>query len=847
MRRRLGKPAKERSDAPPARLASNSQRAGAAIRSPRPTDIHMKLLSLITALLLTVSGRLEADDVSTFLKTHCVKCHGDRKPKGDLQLDTLTWSQTDSNNVEVWQSIVDRVNAGEMPPENQPQPTDRDREAFLKLIRGRIASATEHNSKQVVLRRLNRAQYRNSLRDLLHIHVDVEDPTEAFPADDKEHGFDNLGETLQMSDFLLRQYLKVARTVVDRATFEGEMPKAKTYTLTDTRSRALNYKTPGNDPERDYRVLYQNDERAPGDPRGQQFINCREGATHDGWYEFTFEIESKGRGNLAELFSQQRRNDYPVYRPEDLHRFEIYITAPSKSSAIQTRPRRLVHAVDLPDNKRQTIKQRIWVPKGWRVEIGFGNGYWGVVDPIQLVDPDFDFDAFRELSKRDQNSKYGKLVIDRFEEVDAPRINVYSVTESGPHYEQWPPASHVAIYGKPGQNIEDHLTQFATRAFRRPVSPEQLAPYLQLAKQSPEGVRTAIEGILCSPRFVYFKETAEQLDDHAIASRLSYFLWNTMPDAALLKDAASGKLHDGEMLQRHVDRMLSDPRSDEFVESFVWAWLKLENTVEMAPDPMRFYEYHRNRLGDAMVKETNAWFRHLLTENLQVSHFIDSDFAIINADLGRHYGMPGLVNTTAQFQQVALSGSRHRGGLLGQTSVLTASANGVDTSPVVRGIWILENLLGTPPSPPPPGVEVPEPDARGDLTIRQLYAKHRTIESCNDCHKKIDPLGFSLENFDAIGSWRTEYASGNKVDPSGQMPSGESFIDVAGLKQIMARDLKQFSRNLTTKLMTYATGRTMSVSDRSQIDAIVERLESNRGGLRDLVKHVVTSDTFLTK
>jgi hypothetical protein len=807
----------------------------------------MKHLSLITVMLLTTGGRIEADDALVFIKSHCVKCHGARKSSGDLRLDVVMWSPLNTANVELWQAIVDRVVSNEMPPKKQPRPTVRDREVFLKLMRDRLASATVNSSKRVILRRLNRRQFRNSLRDLLHIDVAVEDPTEAFPADDKMHGFDNLGETLQMSDFLLRQYLKVARMAVDRATFEGEMPEAKTYTLTGTRSRALNYKTPGNDPERDYRVLYQNDERAPGDPRGQQFINCREGATHDGWYEFTFEVESKGRGNLSKSFSQQRRNDYPVYRPEDLHRFEIYMTAPSKSAAIQTRPRHLVHAVDLPDNKRQTIKQRLWVPKGWRVEIGFGNGYWGVVDPILLVDPDFDFDGFRKLPKRDQNSRYGKLIIDRFEEVDAPRINVYNVTETGPHYGTWPPASHRSVYGVPGKDIEEHLLQFATRAYRRPVTPEQIAPYLRLAKQSPEGLRTAIEGILCSPRFVYLKEATEQLDDYAIASRLSYFLWNTMPDAALLKDSANGKLRITPILERHVDRMLADPRSDEFVESFVWAWLKLENTVEMAPDPIKFYEYHRNRLGDAMVKETNAWFRYLLTENLQVSHFIDSEFAIINADLGRHYGMPGVVDTTAQFQQVALSGLRHRGGLLGQTSVLTASANGVDTSPVVRGIWILENLLGMPPSPPPPGVEVPEPDARGELTIRQFYAKHRTNESCNDCHRKIDPLGFSLENFDAIGSWRTEYKSGNKVDASGQMPGGEPFKDITGLKQIMTRDLKQFSRNLTTKLMTYATGRTMNVSDRPKIDAIIDRLESDRGGLRDLVKHVVTSDTFRTK
>ena len=487
------------------------------------------------------------------------------------------------------------------------------------------------------------------------------------------------------------------------------------------------------------------------------------------------------------------------------------------------------------------------MPKAWRVEAGFGNGYWGVVDPILLVDPKFDFDAFRELPKREQNELYGKLLLDRMEKADAPRINIYSVTESGPYYDQWPPASHTTVYGKPGQSLEDHLTEFATRAYRRPVTSEQIAPYVRLAKQSPEGIRTAIEAILCSPRFVYLKETTDKLDDYSIASRLSYFLWNTMPDASLLSDAANGKLRDKTVLRSQVDRMFADSRSDEFVSSFVWAWLKLQNTVEMAPDPMKFHEFHRNRLNEAMIRETNDFFRILLTENLSVGNFIDSNFAVINADLSRHYGFGGKVNTTASFQRVALKDSSRRGGLLGQTSVLAASANGVDTSPVVRGIWILDNLLGTPPSPPPPDVEVPEPDARGDLTIRELYAKHRTVESCNNCHKKIDPLGFSLENFDAIGAWRTEYESGHKVDPSGQLPGGEKFTDVAGLKRIMKRDLDQFTRNLTARLMTYATGRTMSVSDRPEIDAIVQQLKSERGGLRDLVKHVVSSETFLSK
>ncbi|MFT5465603.1 MAG: hypothetical protein ACI8UO_000698 [Verrucomicrobiales bacterium] len=783
-----------------------------------------------TILILTLLPVFAlAVEPTAFFNQHCTKCHGAEKQKGDLRLDSLP------TDPEIWLEIADRLDLAEMPPEDEPQPAAADLKAVIAIAKERVSQAAK--PKQVVLRRINRAQYRNSLRDLLLIDTFVEDPTEAFPADDEEEGFDNLGETLQMSDFLLRQYLKVARKAVDRATFEGEMPEAQTFTHRATKSRALNWKAPGNDPERDYIVLYQNDERASGDPRGQNFINCRQGATHDGWYDFTFEVESKGRGNLAEAFSVQKRDDYQVYRPEDLHRFEIYLTAPNATSQIQTRPRHLVAAYDLPDNERQKIEKRLWLPKGWRVEVGFGNGYFGVTDPILLVDPDFDLEAFRELPKRDQNGTYGKLLLDRLEAVDGPRIVIHDLLETGPHYEEWPPRSQKIVYG-------EDLRQFAERAFRRPVTEAEIGPYRRLAETSPEGVRTAIEAILCSPRFLYLDEPEGELDDYAIASRLSYFLWNTMPDEALLTDAKNGRLRDPAILENQLERLLADEQANEFIESFVWAWLKLDNTVEMAPDPMKFFEYHRNRIDEAMVVETTKFVQQLLTENLPISTFLDSDFAFLNANLARHYGLAGKVNTTAEFQRVSLAGIDHRGGLLGQTSVLTASANGVDTSPVIRGIWILENLLGTPPSLPPPDVEIPEPDARGELTIRELYAKHRTVESCNDCHKKIDPLGFALENFDATGSWRTSYESGHQINPSGKMPSGEDFQDIAGLKEILTRDFDLFSRNLTTKILTYATGRTMEASDRKEIDRIASKPDL---GFRDLLKLVVTSEIFLRK
>jgi hypothetical protein len=827
---------------------ANDRLYSLTLAAPALSRLSRSPLLLVTLSWLLLATGAIGKESQSFFKTHCIKCHGPEKQKGKLRLDTLTWSPAASHNAETWQAIVDRISDGEMPPEEEPQPDARDKTAIVDALKKRIAGAS-HEAKKVILRRLNRMQYRNTIRDLLHIDVSVSDPTELFPADDKLEGFDNLGEALQMSDFLLRQYLKVARLALDQATVEGDFPEVLTYTLDSTKARALNYKAQGNVTDKNYVLLFQSDERAPGDARGQNFINCREGATHDGWYEFSFEVESRGRGNLAkELGSYAKRDDYPIYRPEDLHRFEIYATAPNSTSQIQTRPRRLIVAIDLPDNQKQTIRRRIWLPKAWRVEVGFGNGFaYNGNTLLEILDPKFDWDAHDEMDKRGQRAFATRALIAQLERQDAPRIVVHSVKETGPHYDQWPPISHKTALGEAGESIEQHLRDFASRAFRRPVTDAQLAGYVRLAKASPEGLRTAIEAILCSPRFVYLFENPGALDDHALASRLSYFLWNTMPDAPLFEDAQSGRLHDPTVLSGHVDRMLADVRSDEFVNSFVWAWLKLQNTVEMAPDPMKYNDYHRNRINEGMIGESTGFFRQMLTKNLPLRNFIDSDFTVMNADLGRHYGLLGAVNTTAKYRTVSLNRNGHRGGLLGQAAVLTASANGVDTSPVVRGIWILENLLGTPPDLPPDDVEIPEPDARGELTIRQLYAKHRTVASCNDCHKKIDPLGFALENFDAVGGWRTKYVSGHSVDPSGRMPNGESFKDITGLKQIMLRDLDQFSRNLSTKLLTYATGRTMEVADRAEIDRIAEEALRGGQGLRDLVKAVTTSQTFLSK
>ena len=807
----------------------------------------------LTVLVVAAWGEsLNANDEAAqllrqFTQKYCVDCHGGEDAESDFQLDTLKLSLTGRENFVAWQNVLDRLESAEMPPEDAEQPGKEDRDAAVVALKSALKAASVSISReQVVLRRLNRRQYRNTIRDLLKVDVELRDPTAAFPADDVLDGFDNIGSGLMMSDFLLKEYLTAARLALDAVAEDGPRPEAETFRMADRktggkamRGRFVSKFDPVVD---DVLFLYINDERAPGDARGQTF-DFSPRVPHDGTYEFSFEVESKGRGNFADKFGVGDPPDYQVYSPDELHRLEIYIVAPQAGTSPV---RRLVEAIDLPDDKRMSFVRRFNLLQGCQVQLAFGNG------PIATNTVPYALRLGHNFSNHPEGHADGKnrgqvhrKTHELLKRIDAPRIMVYDATERGPFYEQWPPPSRDAVYGKPDQSDEAVIRSFAARAFRRPVTDDDVAPFLKVATAKPEGVRTAIEAILCSPQFLYLYENDGPLDDYALASRLSYFLWNTMPDATLMKLASQRKLREPRILLQQTERMLSDPKSGEFVSTFVGQWLKLQNMRDMAPDAMKFNDFYRRRLGDAMVKESEMFFRHLLDENLPVDDFINADFTFLNAALARHYGIPGVVKT--KLHRVRLVPNAHRGGLLGQGAVLTASANGVDTSPVKRGVWVLENLLGTPPAPPPDNVDVPEPDARGDLTIRQFYAKHRTIQTCNQCHKKIDPLGFALENFDPVGRWREKYASGRVIDASGRMPNGNEFTDVTEMKEILRKDTRLFKRNLTAKLLTYATGRIMEAPDRPSIDKIVIDIEAKGLGLRDLVKAVVTSEIFLTK
>jgi hypothetical protein len=473
---------------------------------------------------------------------------------------------------------------------------------------------------------------------------------------------------------------------------------------------------------------------------------------------------------------------------------------------------------------------------------------------------------------------------------EGPGLAVQFVEIEGPLNDSWPPPSHQRIFGKleqkpspvfnnskrvevvsnnPEADAEKILRDFARRAFRRTITDADLKPFLKLvksrldAKQSFEkAVRVGLTAIMVSPDFLFLREKPGKLDDFAIASRLSYFLWSTMPDEELLTLAENGKLSRPETLRAQVERLLKSPKASALTENFVGQWLGLRDIDFTEPSHLLYPEFD-HMLKVSMLQETELFFAELLREDLSLTNFVASDFTMLNARLAKHYGLPPLDGFA--LRKVALPKDSHRGGVLTQASVLKVTANGTTTSPVTRGVWVMDRILGTPPPKPPADVPAIDPDIRGATTIREQLAKHRADPSCANCHAKFDPAGFALESFDVIGGWRDNYRTtgngkpvtvdgrrmpyheGKKVDPSDVLPDGSKFANIDEFKQLLLKDKDQLARALTVKLLTYATGAIPESADKTEIEAIVKQVRDKNYGLRSLVHEVVQSKVFQTK
>lgn len=756
-----------------------------------------------------------------FLKTHCLRCHGPDAAKGDLRLNQVGGDLSLPSVFERWREMVERVGSGEMPPKEEPRPPENDVQEFVRQISAKLDAAAAKRGAQgrVVLRRLNRVEYENTVRDLFAVNVSVK---ELLPEDAVAQGFDNVGAALNVSPVLIERYLDAADAVITAAIAPVHKLESKTerFDLYDSLPKwFLN----GVWKRDDGVILFRNGGDSATDLR--QFKAPAPG-------RYRFRIAASAHNSQTPLPLAVLLGNFVVSGNPTRHLG--YFDAPPGEPAI-------IEIEEQLNARNDTIK----------------------VTPIALP--------------------FVYLKQETIADYPGPGLKIHWIEVEGPFPEAWPTESYRRVFGeadpKQGKlaDAEKTLRELLPRAFRRPVAEEEAAPFIALVASSLEAgqpfeaaLRAGIKAVLASPKFLYFRETPGSLDDYALASRLSYFLWSTLPDETLFALARSGELRQPEVLRAQVERMLQDPRAKAFTENFTGQWLSLREINATTPDKMLYPEYDE-LLQWSAVKETQLFFEALLRENLSVRNFVDSPFALLNGRLARHYAIPDVHGVP--FRKVELKPEYHRGGVLTHASVLKVTANGTSTSPVLRGVWVLDRILGNPAPPPPPNVPAVEPDIRGAATIREQLAKHRATENCAGCHARIDPPGFALENYDVIGGYREkyrivterkhwvnnrvgplakylaayQYGEGREVEAGDVMPDGRRFADLAEFKQILLSDSKQVARCLTEKLVTYATGQLVGFGDHQGVEQILAEAEKSDYGLRSLVHGVVASELFLRK
>lgn len=785
----------------------------------------MTLSVLLLASALVPAAINFEEQVKPILEHRCFKCHGEKKQKGDLRLDTLPSNLLkDRVAAETWHDVRDVLNLSEMPPEKEePLPP-----AELKILTSwitqkidAVVAAQKHTDGRVILRRLNRTEYQNTMRDLLGIEMDYTKnlPPEAL----SEDGFRNNGEVLQMSDLQLEYYLEAARKGLAKAIVTGSQPEVFENEFTKTVK----------DKNRGSHLL----------DKDQQFVAKLMDYPEEG----EILIQAKVRAQFA------AGRGYPRLRAAIGYRADVQA------------PRGFITPVDVTSEDWQTIEFRARIenfPLPSKTQSKFpGLLLW--LDNAYAEGRDKPLKA-RGKGKK-QKAQKGPLTY--------PQIEVASMTFTGPIFNDWPPSHHTNILfpSKSRSNEEAYskavLRNFMSKAFRRLIADEEISPYLRFFKSArpkmesfEEAIRETLAMVLISPDFLYLVEPSgsskRPVSDWELASRLSYFLWSSMPDPQLFSLAKKGTLSQPEVLQKEISRMISDKRSWQFVEQFADQWLDVGALQRVAINP-NFYPKFDSSLKASMRGETLHFFGELFQKNLSALNILDSNFTMLDESLAKHYGLTGPKGSN--FERVYLKSEDYRGGVLTQGSVLVGNSTGADSHPVKRAVWIRERLLGDPPAPPPPNV--PDLDSTDPnfarLSIREQLAEHRKQVSCNECHRGIDPWGISLENFGADGLWRKKILR-KKIKGKGiiklpvlaeaTLPDGNAVDGIAGLKNYLLKHRRdQFARAFTSKLLTYALGRRLELVDEKSVDELTEKFIESEYRIKDLIHLVVASKTFQTK
>jgi hypothetical protein len=726
-------------------------------------------------------------DVAPFLAKHCFACHGNGKNRGGLALDSYKDDESLLKDRKVWESVLHMLRSGEMPPpERKQRPTSAEVETALRAIDATLAKLDctgPRNPGRVTVRRLNRVEYNNTIRDL--VGVDFK-PAEDFPSDDVGYGFDNIGDVLSVSPLLLEKYLTAAEAIVEKAVVIADAPRPEKRQL-----------------------------------RGGLRPSRGAGDIRKGVGVF---LHSKG-----EIFLQNAldEGDYTV-------RFLAF------GQQVGEEPVRMAVRINGTDVQAFEVKAEQSAPAAFEVKTRLKGGSTRL--GVAFLNPYSDAAAADPAKQR-------RMLFVRGVEVDGPYNPPPPVL---PEHHQRLMAHKPGL--APREAAREILTRFATRAFRRPVRSEEIERFLKLfdaaekeGERFEQCIRLALQGVLVSPHFLFRMEldppgakpgSAYVINDYELATRLSYFLWSSMPDDELFALAAKGALRQN--LDAQVRRMVEDPKSSAFVQNFAGQWLTIRNLYTVAPDRKLFPNFD-DELRAAMHRETELFFEAILREDRSILDLIDADFSFVNERLAKHYGIEGIKGK--EFQRVKLP--PNRGGLLTQASILTITSNPTRTSPVKRGKWVLEQLFGTPPPPPPPDAGELSEDPKAQLTgsLRQRMEQHRVNPNCAVCHNKMDPLGFAFENYDAVGGWRTK--DGNfDIDPSGVLPDGRAFQGPAELKTILKTQKDLFGRCLAEKMLTYALGRGLEYYDKCAVDEIVKALAKDEDRFSALMVAIVRSEPF---
>jgi hypothetical protein len=811
------------------------------------------------------------DKIKPFLETYCIACHGEGKTEGEFRVDRdINADITDVVNRARWSEVVNVLNSHEMPPEGELQPSSEEVAAVVDWVTEQVSVAEiARRDSTVILRRMNRAEYRNVIRDLVGVDFD----TKHFPQDPPASGFDNIGSALTLSPMQLELYYESALKILDRAMVEGPKPKTIFWRIEpesgDSDANRVQFldQRPivnggANRVEDGCKVLHHSN--------WDRGINFRDFALPiAGRYRIRIHAGAKvpTRNEVvtsADKFLSKRRDKEIAERPEreayirqdyerDLEHFRtdrMYDYGPPRIKVTRNLGGQPVVVAEL-DIDANLKSKKVFV-----IEAEFTTEKAGVTI-------DYAYDIPKELEN---------FWFQSSDEFARPEAWIDWIELEGPIHDTWPPQSHTQLLlddtehaVSDRQHAEKVLKRFMSLAYRRPVTKNELADKLQLfdatsrnAASFNEAIKVPLTAVLVSSPFLFITETTpagEPLSDFEIANRMSFFVWSSMPDRELLSLAFAGKLQDPAVRAQQLNRMLADPKCESFVSNFAGQWLGLREVGANPPAPDLYRRYDRH-LETSIAQESLAFFREILHHDLNVLNFVDSDFVVINERLGRFYDIPNVRGD--YFRRVLLPPQHPRGGVMTQASVLTITSNGTRTSPVKRGTWILKNILGSDPGLPVANAGEIAPKVPGidKATVRQRLEIHRELPQCARCHNKIDPLGFALENFDASGDFRLQEGFGYKgrigrddppIDASSRLPDGTELKGINDLKKaILAKD-ELFLNCLVSKMLTYALGRETTLSDRPTINSIVADLKSSQPTLRSMMQLIIASDQFLKR